>query len=162
MTTERKRQAEEAADKYISDKTFTLRGFNSAERGLIYSAYHRAYIQGWTDADTTPMPDAGDEEAANKYCDENFSTQYHDEYWIGKSTFLAGIAHARRTQAAEIDRLRIDNEMRTKQSMERLRAIDELRALLDCSMGYVLGQKDHDPVFAKLLSDYANLKNGNV
>ena len=114
------------------------------------------------------MPDAGDEEAANKYWRDN--RDYHDSDGVDVAqVFKDGIAHARRTQAAEIDRLKVcfkaDMNNWNKVDDERLSQIKELRALLERAKGFadfVFGYNTTNGINPKYelewLSDYAKLQ----
>lgn len=105
MTTpnDRQRQAEEMANKYC-DENFATQHHDE------YWENKSSYLKGWTDADSTPPQQEGDEEFYKRinyfvwnYCDR-------DQRMTAESAFVQvlsdALAHARRTHAAEIERLK--------------------------------------------------------
>ena len=84
----RREQAEEAAKKYLETEH---RGRSFDEMSIPFKSFLEA-VQ-W--ADSTPTPDAGDEEAANKYWREH--RDFHDSDGVDVcQVFKDGAAHARR------------------------------------------------------------------
>ncbi len=111
MNDQRKRQAEAHAQKHAlgRPKDYYLPGNAPVTLQRVNPTKLKSYLQGWSDADATPMPDAGDEGAAKDYANRFGPQSASSVAVVGQDrehAFLAGIAHARRTQAAEIERLK--------------------------------------------------------
>lgn len=122
-------------------------------------------------ADSTPAPsDVGDEEAANKYWREH--RDFHDSDGVDVcQVFKDGAAHARRTQNAEVERLKNDVKRYSEMSLQYMSQIQELRALLekfDAFTEHCLNREDFAPGgsqegWAKQLrSDYERMKDDNA
>lgn len=94
---DRQRQAEEMANKYC-DENFATQHHDE------YWENKSSYLKGWTDADSTPPQQEGDEEAAEKYTEERSVADYYNASIDNRvyAAFLAGATHARRAQNAEV------------------------------------------------------------
>lgn len=105
----RREQAEEAAKKYAYDGDLD---WNDPETAAAVGTAEQAYLQGWTDADSTPAPsEQGDEEWIDSRVMELMGDGYNTESQgveraVRKVMLREGIARARRAQNAEIRELR--------------------------------------------------------
>lgn len=179
MTTpnDRQRQAEEMANKFADDE---FERFCGTRPNRAWLERRAAYLQGWTDADSTPPPQEGDEEkvAANRHADTKIfkgkkPTKY-DEFEMRIfciDDFLAGCAHARRAHNAEVERLKEKveqlkfNNERFMQSNQRLGLeVNELLSFLERAMRYIKeGKQKFAPnttnsLVDELIQDYERMK----
>lgn len=153
MTTpnDRQRQAEEMANKYC-DENFATQHHDE------YWENKSSYLKGWTDADSTPPQQEGDEEVVNKFAEQYIDPQTAERV---REAVEFGIAHARRTQNSEVERLKKEvEELKDIRDADTIR-IDERRSLLERAekiIGpYVRAPEAHRPLKESWLSDYEKL-----